>query len=333
MIYECINNQSTIDSPHLQKLYDQKELYNCDLKTQRQFTWDIERQRQLIISLFKNIIPSILTANIIKNEIRMVDGRQRLSTIFNFLDNKFSFDNDTIIKINNTEYNVSNMFFKDLNEQLKIRLLSQNIRIEKYFDLTEDEEVDLMVRLNNGKSFSKVERAKLYNYGNINDFISEIKNTDLFKRKVSIAETFKKKLLDDKILIAIFASECNLNDVSFQNVEEISKRIRENELLTKKNKERIMDTIKYIDLCIPVKQKWLNTNNFIPIYKVCKELNDKKINPRVGFSLLESFFMSNNAEYNSIKSNKWNSKSASEKRFYILKKYIEECLYNRDCFY
>ena len=312
MLYDSINNPSSIDSPSLNELLEQKEYYNSDLKTQRMFVWLLERQRQLIISLFTNVRPSILTANVIGTEQRLVDGRQRFTTIIRFLENKFNFDEDTHLKIGNTEYDVSNMYFKDLPDTLKIKLLSQNVRIEKYINLTEDEEVNLMVRLNNGKAFSRVERSKLMNYGDINDFISQIKDTELFTRKIAITDKFKNTLLDEKLLLALFSIELGIEDVSLENVEEISKRIRNNNLLTE-------DTIDEI-----LKVKWFNTTNFIPLYMTAKEFIE--VSPRKMFSYLNGFFEIKDNEYTDIASEKWSSKKHINRRYEILKEYISNCV-------
>lgn len=63
---------------------------------QRDFVWDINQKRELINSvLIRRHIPHLSIINIInpsdtkKDIYQIIDGKQRLSTIFNFIDDKF----------------------------------------------------------------------------------------------------------------------------------------------------------------------------------------------------------------------------------------------------
>lgn len=91
---------------------------------QRDFVWNIEQKRELIFSiLIGRHIPHCAVINIInpldeKSDIyQIIDGKQRLSSIFDFMDNKFS------IKLENREY-----LFSELPDDYKLAITNFNFR-------------------------------------------------------------------------------------------------------------------------------------------------------------------------------------------------------------
>lgn len=74
-----------------------------DKNLQRPLVWNIDQKRELIYSmLIKRYIPPIKYISLInedkKDTIQIIDGKQRLSTMLQFINNEFS------IFINNVEY-------------------------------------------------------------------------------------------------------------------------------------------------------------------------------------------------------------------------------------
>ena len=328
MLYETISTPSAIDSPTLRDLSDYRNFYDCELPTQRNFVWDTYRKQQLIISLFTNIKPSILTANVINGISRLVDGRQRFTTILQFLDNEFCFDEDTQLKLlgDDTIYDVSNMYFKDLPENLKIKIQGQNVRLEKYSNLSDVEEVNLMIRLNSGKALSSREVSRMKNYGtNVGEIIHEINETDLIKRKVNITKASKNKLLHEDAIINMLYVECNIDgNLEFSNAEHMSKYIRDNNLLTEVKMNEIMETIIYMDLVFPAKRVYLSPKNFVPIYLVCKDF--RHTDEREMLKILDGFFEIKDNEYSKLNSSNWNSKVAIMKRYGLLSQYVQNVI-------
>lgn len=86
--------------------YNQKHLINMDPEYQRELVWSLKQKESYIKNLFHECAKISLTIaeyyDEDNNEImEIIDGKQRLSTIFDFIDNKFALDG---------------LYYKDLQE-------------------------------------------------------------------------------------------------------------------------------------------------------------------------------------------------------------------------
>lgn len=100
---------------------------------QRDFIWNIDQKRELIWSILLGrhiphlaIINSISDKNVLMDKYLIIDGKQRLSTVFKFIDNEF-----TII-IDNKEY-----LFSELPDEYKNTIMNYHFRtymVNEYFD-------------------------------------------------------------------------------------------------------------------------------------------------------------------------------------------------------
>lgn len=72
---------------------------------QRDFVWTLQQKRELIYSIFKGIkLPAVLVIlyaddsdrNNVKTTYKIIDGKQRLSTIFAFLKDEFTIEADGV---------------------------------------------------------------------------------------------------------------------------------------------------------------------------------------------------------------------------------------------
>lgn len=115
-------------SSRLRYLSIQKIDYDVYLPTkginlQRDFVWTIEQKRELIFSmLIGRHIPhfaviSTIDVNGGDDILQIIDGKQRLSTMIGFYQNKFT------IVLENNEY-----YFKDLPEEYQLAITSYTIR-------------------------------------------------------------------------------------------------------------------------------------------------------------------------------------------------------------
>ena len=63
------------------------------INLQREFVWNLEQKRELINSvLMSKHIPHCAIINTVDEVWQIIDGKQRLSSILNFIDNKFTIE-------------------------------------------------------------------------------------------------------------------------------------------------------------------------------------------------------------------------------------------------
>jgi hypothetical protein len=99
-------------------------LPSIGMNLQRDYVWNVDQKRELIWSiLLGRHVPHLAVINTINKEgetkdlYLIIDGKQRLSTIFNFIDNKFT------LLIDDREY-----YFSELPEDYKNGIIYYHFR-------------------------------------------------------------------------------------------------------------------------------------------------------------------------------------------------------------
>lgn len=94
-----------------------KDLIILDPEFQRNDVWESQQRSELIESVLMGIPLPLFYLNETKDgKLVVVDGRQRLTTFFRFLDNKFKLQNLKILS------NINGCFFKELDDSFQSKL-------------------------------------------------------------------------------------------------------------------------------------------------------------------------------------------------------------------
>lgn len=192
---------------------------------QRSYVWERTRKSLFIHSLALGIpIPTTYAKKLDdgsgkknSNVYDMLDGKQRLSTVSEFINDELKlsklppvtfFNNLT----NETETeDISNRTFSELSEGLQEKIKDSRISIVYFENLTKEEERELFKRINNGKPLTVKSRV-LASCRDIEGLV-DIGEHSLFK------EMLTEKALDNKNHISILMKVwCMLN----QDISEIS---------------------------------------------------------------------------------------------------------------
>lgn len=156
---------------------------NLEPQYQRRSRWDNKKRSLLIESLLLNIpIPPIFLFEIEYGQYEVVDGRQRLETLKDYLDNLFPLKNLTYWK------ELNGKRFKELPVIIQRGLLRRTISATVLLAETtrpEESEIDVRLLLFNRLNTGGVQlnpqelRNALYD-GHFNNMLFEISRTDLF---------------------------------------------------------------------------------------------------------------------------------------------------------
>jgi hypothetical protein len=145
------------------------ENINCGEATfehiiQRKQCWCVSRKCLLINSLLEKFpIPAFYALENENGSYDMLDGQQRSTTIYDFVNDKFTLANITPPTTLNdgTEYELTDKKYSDLTEELQQRILDTNLDIVYFEEITDDEVKELFYRLNNGKPFTSFELSRI----------------------------------------------------------------------------------------------------------------------------------------------------------------------------
>jgi hypothetical protein len=170
-----------------------------DPEWQRRYVWDRKRASRLIESFLINLpIPVIYLAGYEQAKYEVIDGLQRLTSIFDFFENKYP--------LTGLEYRteLNNLFFQDLTPELQRLLENETLRT---FELAPTTPKDLMFlifeRLNTGGvALNDMEIRNCLYRGRLNTLIKEVTENDDFNSAIS--QRGLEKRMSDRMLVLRF---------------------------------------------------------------------------------------------------------------------------------
>lgn len=149
----------TLKTRSLQSLVKDMEKGTISLshKLQRpEGQWNKKQKSNLIDSLLRHY-PINPTYGIVETNgtLSIIDGVQRLSTIRDFIGNKFSLSKDIeSVIINGEEKNLSGLKFNKLDEDTQSEILNSELQVYRMSDCTEKDVREMFARQNAGKPLS-----------------------------------------------------------------------------------------------------------------------------------------------------------------------------------
>lgn len=160
----------SFDIRHLRKYYNIDtgvRLEEYDYNLQRPYVWTLLQQQELIWSIYmeRPIPPFVFIQHSNERDLlgpttmMVIDGKQRLITIFRFMDNEFP------IIVDGEE-----VYFKDLDPKAQLRLNSYSINVQVYYSysndpITDDEKILIFNHYNfAGTQQEEVHKSKLQSF-------------------------------------------------------------------------------------------------------------------------------------------------------------------------
>ena len=135
-----------------------------DNAVQRGYVWDNDRKSLLVHSVLEDYpIPPFYSAKI-DGIYSMLDGKQRLNALVDFVNGKFELSNLPEIAYDDEEepeININGLDFAGLPEDFQIKILGFYPTLYYYEDITDDEINEMFFRLNNGKPLTAIELTRV----------------------------------------------------------------------------------------------------------------------------------------------------------------------------
>jgi uncharacterized protein with ParB-like and HNH nuclease domain len=221
---------------------------------QRRFIWDIERQSQLIESIFLGIpIPSLFMATNEDSTWEVIDGLQRLTTLMNFAGT----DSPSPLTLKGLEkiYSLNGAKFNDLSSNLKLSFVTRPIRVTVLNDLSDYQvRFDLFERLNTGGiTLHEQEIRNCVFQGPFNDFIKNCARDERLDTLVKRSDKTGRGNLEE-LTLKFFAYYENRNQFSHSVKEFLNEYMEEKteKFSNKKELSKIFDqTLNALVIALP----------------------------------------------------------------------------------
>lgn len=124
----------------------EKNKINLDAVYQRDIVWDNDKKSKFIESCLKGIIPNPLIFNYENGNYICIDGKQRITSLVEFFENKFPLEYSGI------DYYATKA--KALDKEIYDNLKNTNIPVYVYKNLTYEEQVDIFHRIQYGQALT-----------------------------------------------------------------------------------------------------------------------------------------------------------------------------------
>lgn len=241
--------------------------------------WDDKKRKLLIDTIINNFdIPKFYLNYFIeeKNELNInnflyaiIDGKQRLEAIFDFLDNKYPLDNELVF-IENEDIKIHGLLYNDLlRDYPDIASRIENYALDVVFITTDDPSrlEELFLRLNGGVALTNAEKRNAIS-SPLNEKIRDIvKNNDFFLKTVRFNNIRYQynDLLTKLFYIESQQSLCDLGNKDLENfLREWPKNHTDNDL--NKLIEKTLSIIDVFNRVFETKDSLLNSKGVIPVY-------------------------------------------------------------------
>lgn len=196
----------------------------------------------------------------------ILDGKQRLTTIFDFIDGRYCLEEETpSVTLDDVTYELGNKYFSDLDAECQQEILRFKFTIYGFEDADDDLIEEIFFRLNNSSPLSKpqkamplcgVENAKFIKSILADKFFMEIcKFSAMQRRKSDDMCTLLQSmmLLDNRYYGYEYAS------ISADEIMKYASHIKNN--YSEEQKERLFDIIDYLEKVFPEQDKMLKKVN------------------------------------------------------------------------
>lgn len=171
-----------------------------DPEWQRNYVWDLSRASKLIESFLLDIpVPVVYLAKTDSGKYEVIDGLQRLTSVFNFFDNKYKLQKLDLLN----EYKGKS--FQDLPMEIQNKLEDSILRSFELSDSHGDIHFVVFERLNTGGiKLNDMEIRNCLYRGSLNSLIKDLARNENFKKAVN-QRNFEKRMQDRALILRFLA--------------------------------------------------------------------------------------------------------------------------------
>ncbi len=194
-------NKDTYSVYELKRQYEQRKTLILDPEFQREDVWTKKQKSELIESIIMGIpLPVMYFAEDKEGKLHVVDGKQRLTALFDYLNNKFSITSAPILLF------LKGKKFKDLEPQYQARLEDYQLTIYVIKPQTPERvKLDIFDRINRGGTvLNKQEMRNALYQGKSTKLLKELAEMKCFKKATD--NSISPKRMKDRYLILRFIS-------------------------------------------------------------------------------------------------------------------------------
>ena len=245
-------------------LNKRRKQINTNPDYQRPSVWTKSQKQLLIDSILRDYdIPKIYIHEVEKDKYDVVDGQQRIRTIWSFYDDEFPISKDAD-KVNGID--IANKTYSELSPEITDIIDSYNLDFVILNNKNEDEIREMFLRLQNGTSLKAQEKRNAIP-GNMRNFVKDIANHDFFY-KVKDSRFTYDLIAAQMVLLALNGNIRNIKDKDLNDMY-WNNRDFDSNCEQAKNVKKILD---YLNRMFPSKAPELQRYSVISLFLLIMDL-------------------------------------------------------------
>ena len=247
-------------------LNKRRKQINTNPDYQRPSVWTKSQKQLLIDSILRDYdIPKIYLHEVEKDKYDVVDGQQRIRTIWSFYDDEFPISKDAD-KVNGID--IANKTYSELSPEITDIIDSYNLDFVILNNKNEDEIREMFLRLQNGTSLKAQEKRNAIP-GNMRNFVKDIANHDFFYKVNFKDSRFTYDLIAAQmVLLALNGNIRNIKDKDLNDMY-WNNRDFDSNCEQAKNVKKILD---YLNIMFPSKAPELQRYSVISLFLLIMDL-------------------------------------------------------------
>ncbi len=178
--------------------------------------WNNRQKSELIDSLLRKY-PINPTYGVKEDgKIGIIDGVQRLSTIRDYINNKFGLIKTLEkVSINGVKYDIAGKKFKTLDEPVQEELLKAELQVYELIECTDKEVREMFARQNSGKPLSNTNKRSVLETEKVSEAINSLASHPFFTKIVT--KTQSKSDLEKDIIRQVLMIVSDYEILSFRS--------------------------------------------------------------------------------------------------------------------
>lgn len=161
--------------------------------------WDETRQSKLIHSILAGFLIPNLSGSRGESMLHILDGNQRLSSIFDYIDGKYK-----LVGIQDVDgVELQGKKFDKLTDDLKQRILDYKFEIDVIEEATQEQMEEQFYRLNNGVPIRPIELIRANLGDSVLKFVERISSLPFFDKKVNLSKAARRRFVDQELVLQI----------------------------------------------------------------------------------------------------------------------------------
>ena len=224
----------------------------------------------------------------------VLDGLQRLSTIFAFIDGQFALHSSTPpVVVEDVDYDLENLYFDDLSEECKDAILGARLSVFCIEDCTNEEIEELFSRLNSSTPLTTIQKARTAIGSELALWAKSINSLPFFNYSVNFSlnqarrEASFETLLQSMLLLDARSEGYEYKSISMGDVRKYCEHIRGS--YSQEKKQEVEDIIGYLGIAFPEKCKWLKKSNVPTAVVIAKIAMEQEIKPADFKTFIDAF--------------------------------------------